>query len=177
MQNQKVFLISSKFVCHDISSQLLKIYHKNLPIVMCLGSDKVLSDMVGVLVADILKQRHIPTYIFGGKGANINKKMAQVISRQISPNNLLFVDSGFLSQPNTIQMSPKTLLNNGRVIYSWSIVCGTIKAQNGKILLAETRFDEVLKYAHIVADAICDYFCYVNLISGKNTIINDIVTS
>ena len=56
MNISKLYNVESKTICHDLSSDILKTYGKNLPIIVCLGTDRVLSDMVGIFVAEILKK-------------------------------------------------------------------------------------------------------------------------
>ena len=167
MQDTIYYDVDSKMICHDISAYLLKLFGKNPPIIVCLGSDKVLSDMVGIFVADILKKRQISTYIFGGRDRNIDKVMAETLSKKLNHKNMLFVDSGLFKNSNSIAVLPFTKLNNGLKICSPSIVCGTIKLKNGILTLADTRFQDILKFSNIVADAITDYFSYVSLISGE----------
>ena len=58
--NNKLYIdINSKLNTYDISSILLKNFGTQKPIIVCVGSDKVLSDMTGVFVAEILKKRNM----------------------------------------------------------------------------------------------------------------------
>lgn len=157
--------IENKLAVYDISSQLLKNFGTEPPIVVCVGSDKVLSDMVGVFVAEKLKKCNANIVVFGGFNRCFNKSDAKYLSNKIDVSRLLFVDSGLLETDGVIAVSPVFRLNNGLTINSTSIIAGTIKKQGKKICLAKTKFAEIEKYAQIIADSICDYLCYVQMLN------------
>lgn len=159
--------IENKLITYDISSELLKNFGTEPPIVVCLGSNKVLSDMVGVFVAEFLKKRNVNILVFGGLNRCLNKVDAKYLSNKIDASRLLFVDSGLLEKENTIAVSNVLKLNNGRVINSTSLIAGTIKKENGKICLAKTTFDEVLHFSNIIADSICEYLSYVEILKKR----------
>lgn len=156
--------INSKFSIYDISSILLKNFGVQKPIIVCVGSDKVLSDITGVFVADILKKRHINTVVFGGSKRTVNTKICKYLAKYIEHTNILFVDSGILQKDNAILVSPHFLCNDGTKIESLSIIAGTVRKKQNKILLADKGFLSVKKYAEIIADAICEYFSYIDLL-------------
>ena len=164
MQVKKYYDIHNRLISLDISSLLMKVFSKKPPIIVCLGSDKVLSDMVGVFVADYLKLYNIKTFILGGTMQNANKNVAKLLAKYTN-HNLLFIDSGALCKDNTIMFSNKTKLNDGSLLNYPSITCSTIKIQSGKILLANVSYSKVLKYSKIVAQSIRDYFSYLDILS------------
>lgn len=161
------YKINSKNINYDISSDILKRYGKNIPIIVCLGTNRVLSDMVGVFVADYLKARKIPTYIFGGTKFEVNKSAIKYIANKFKTKNILIVDSGLLYQKNAILFSNYTILNNGEVLNIPCICCNTIFVENKKINLSKVKYAQIIKYAKIVSNSICDYFSYVKLINTK----------
>ena len=158
------FNVDDKLAPNDISCDILKNYGREKPVLICLGTSKVLADMVGVFVADILKERGADIFIFGGSKRNIDKQMAKYISKQFDATRLLFVDSGILASGDKIAMSPILKLNNGGVIKSTSIIAGTVQMQNGKINLTSKTLNEVLHFAQVIADGICDYLSYLELL-------------
>lgn len=164
----KYYNLDSKFLQNDISADLLKFFGTNPPIVACVGSDKVMGDFVGTLVAEILKSRGISTYVFGGVHRPLDKFGVDVLLKKFGQDKLLFVDSGLLAGQNQILVNTKTRLNNGCVINSPCIVASTIKTHNGKIMLSAMPFCKILKYSTIIANAICDYFSYIDLILNKS---------
>lgn len=168
MIDQIYFDINSNLITYDISSMLLSYFGTEKPIVVCVGCDKVLSDMVGVLVGDILKKRNVQTIVFGGSKRNVNKSVCKFLSTYIDVSRLLFVDSGALCDDNKILLSPFLLTNDGSKISSLSLVAGTIKRTENKYLLATKSYSSIKKYAGIIADAICEYFSYVDLLCSKN---------
>ena len=157
---------NSKMAVFDISSHILKSFGKEVPIIVCVGSDKILSDMVGTFVADILKERNIPAVVFGGNNRVITKNDAKYLSKYFDVSRLLFVDSGLLKSDNKIAISPYFLLNDGTKIGATSIVAGTIGFENDKLRLAEVSYHTIKKYANIIADSVCDYIFYVELLNS-----------
>lgn len=167
--NKKVYIdLNSKLKTYDISSILLKNFGTNKPIIICVGSDKVLSDMTGVFVADILKIRNIDAYVFGGTKRTINTKVCKFLAKYINHSNILFVDSGVLQRDNSILVSPYFLCNDGTKIDAVSIIAGTISKSNGKILLATSSYLTIKKYAETIADSICEFFSYIDLLCLQN---------
>ena len=139
MELNNYYSFNSKFLIEDISSDLLKFFGKNPPIIVCLGSDKVLGDMVGVFVADFLKQSNIKSIVFGGTRHNATKTMFMNIIKRFKTKNILIVDSG-ITNFGDIKVCDKTKLSNGVVIDYPSIVAGTIKIFDNK-LKAHLNFD------------------------------------
>ncbi len=164
----KYYNLDSKFLQNDISADLLKFFGTTPPVVVCLGSDRVLGDFVGVMVAEMLKNSGLSTYVFGGVDRPFDKFGVDALLKKFGQDRLLFVDSGLLARQNQILVSNKTHLNSGCVINSPCIVANTIKMQNGIVMLSAMPFCKILKYSTIIANAICDYFSYIDLILNKS---------
>ena len=161
------YKLENALLTYDISSEILKNFGTEPPVVVCLGSDRVLSDMVGVLVADLLKQRNVNIFVFGGSNRCFNKQNAKYIAKRIDPSRLLFVDSGLLQQKNSIAVMPYLILNDGTKINSTSIIAGTIQKENGRVCLAKLAYADLKKYAIAIADSICEYLAYVEILKNK----------
>jgi len=161
------YKIESNYINYDISSDLLKQYGKDIPIIICLGSNRVLSDMVGVFVANMLKKIKLPTYVFGGTNFEVNKSTIKYITMKFKTKNVLIVDSGLLKHKNSILFSNYTNLNNGDILNIPCICCNTVFFESGKINLSKIRYSQILKYAKIVSQSICDYYSYVKLLNTK----------
>ena len=162
------FDINSRLITYDISSLLLKYYGLEKPIIICVGSDKVLADMVGVFVADILKNRGIDTIVFGGSRRNIDNNVCKYLSNHIDNSRILIVDSGLLMAENKVLLSPDFTCNDGSKISALSLIAGTIKMDNNKLLLANKSYNQIKKYVEIIADSICEYFSFVDLLCLDN---------
>lgn len=50
---------------------------KQIPVILCLGTDKILADCLGALVGNTLKNENYPNYIYGCLDAPITHKNAQ----------------------------------------------------------------------------------------------------
>ncbi len=166
MLNNLYFESTSKLVSYDLSSVLLTKFPKSIPIIICLGCNNVLSDMVGVFVGDFLRAKHLPIVIFGGSKHNVDKNTAKMLYNKIDKNRMLFIDSGLISQKNSIMFSNQTILNDGTKLDSPSICSSTVQMENGKINLAKVSYKKVLEYANIVANSICDYYSYLSLLKN-----------
>lgn len=165
--SQNMYLdYNNKMITYDLSSALLSKYQNHVPIIVCLGCSNVLSDMVGIFVADFLKARKLPFVILGGSQHNANKDIAKMLYNKINSQKLLFIDSGLISQKNTIVFSNQTILNDGTKLDSPSICCSTIEFENGKVNLAKVSYKKILKYANIIADSICEYYSYNRLLNN-----------
>lgn len=152
-----------KFLTSDLSSDLLKKFGTKVPVVVCLGSDKVLSDMVGVLVAENLKKNKANTFVLGGLDRQIMASNVESIIKKFPNKNVLFVDSGMLK--NQIVFDPNGIrLNCGKFFEGASITAGTILKSNGKFLFATTPAKNVFYMAKKISDAILEYLWYVELL-------------
>ena len=165
MNINTLYDLHSKTVCHDLSSDILKTYGKTPPVIVCLGTDKVLSDMVGVFVADILKSCNIPTYIFGGTQHCIDKSNIKFLLEKFTDRKILVVDSGVLRRGNSIAFSNITRLNDGQIFNCPCISASTIFIDGNKIKYAELRYGEVKLYAQTIANSILDYFSYLAILN------------
>ncbi|HAJ77499.1 MAG TPA: hypothetical protein DCO89_00320 [Clostridiales bacterium] len=165
MCERKLYDICSKTICYDISSDILKIYGKSRPIIVCLGTDNVLSDMVGVFVAEILKRRNVPTYVFGGMSNCANKFSLKYILNMFKNKNVLIVDSAMLHSKGKILFSNVTKLNNGTCLNIPCILASTIFTENNQIKYTQIRYNQVKAYANIIAKSILDYFSYLDVLN------------
>ena len=159
---------SSKLATYDISSILFKHFGTQKPVIICVGSDKVLSDITGVFVADMLKSRNIDAFVFGGSNRIVNINICKVLAQKFHLSKVLFIDSGFLEKEGKILVLPYFLCNDGTQIDALSIIAGTIKKERNRFLLASQSYLSIKKYAEIIADSICEYFAYVDLCQKCN---------
>ena len=155
-----------KFLESDLSSNLLKRFGTKVPVVVCLGSDKVLSDMVGVLVAESLKKNKANTFVFGGLDRQIMAHNVESIVKRFPNKNILFVDSGM--SKNEILFDPNgIMLNCGKFFEGASITAGTILQSNGKLLLATTPAQTIFFMAKKISEAILEYLSFVELLKDR----------
>lgn len=155
-----------RFLKNDLSSNLLKKFGTRVPVVVCLGSDKVLSDMVGVLVAENLKKNKANTFVFGGLDRQIMAYNVESIVKRFPNKNILFVDSGM--SKNEILFDPNgIMLNCGKFFDGASITAGTILQSNGKLLLATTPAQTIFFMAKKISEAILEYLSFVELLKDR----------
>lgn len=152
-----------RFLTSTLAAKLLKRFGGTPPTIICLGSDKVLSDMVGVLVADRLKQAGVKTYVYGGSNFVVTTKNIDYLLKKIGTNNILFVDSAVATQCNNIYFNCNGIkLKNNKIYDGASICAGTIFLKNNKLQLAGTPLKQVLDYVNKIVLAITDYFSFAS---------------
>lgn len=165
MSSGAKFNISEKFLTYDLSNKLLNKFGTSIPVVICLGSDKVLSDMVGVFVADILREKGFEGKVFGGTDFPITTKNLNCLLHKISDKQVLYVDSCICATNGKVIFDPSgIILHNGLKLNGASIKAGTVKIKNGKMLLANTRYNFIKKLANMLSKAILDYAECVKLL-------------
>lgn len=159
--------IKNSFAAKDLSACLLKRFGKDIPTIVCLGSDKVLSDMVGVLVADKLRSLGVPVKVFGGSSGAIGAANLDILLAKLKTKNILFVDSTACKTPRSIYYSSRGItLKNGKFYNGASIGAGTIFVNDNKVFLAKTSYLLVFEYANKIVDAICNYVYFAKLLNN-----------
>lgn len=162
MNSLNTFNINDRFLTSNLSTKLLKRFGSNVPIIICLGSDKVLSDMVGIFVADKLKKLNIKTKVFGGSDFVITNKNLDILLKKIDNKNLLFIDSAISNKKNIIYFNNNGIrLKNNKFYSGASISASTVFFSSGKIQLANIAYKKVKNYADNIVLAITDYLSYI----------------
>lgn len=164
MENLFKYDICDKFLTSRLSANLLKRFGKNVPTIVCVGSDKVLSDMVGVLVADKLKKLNICTHIYGGSDFVVTSKNLDCLLNKIGTTNILFVDSAITKTKNCVFFNNKGIkLKNNKFYGGASICAGTIFYKDNKIQLANIGLKQVNNFANNIILSITDYLSYLQI--------------
>ena len=162
MEKISCFDTNYRFITSSLSAKLLKKFGNNIPTIVCLGSDKVLSDMVGILVADKLKKLNIKTYVYGGSDFVITTKNLDCLLSKINCSNILFIDSAICKEKNNIYYNPKGIkLKNNKFYDGASIGAGTIFLKKDKIKLADIGLKEIINFVNIIVLSITDYLSFV----------------
>ena len=114
-----------KFSHTENLSNALKTGLKKSPIVLCLGTDTILADCLGPLVAEKLKQNNYPNFIYGGLSKPITSKNAEFAS--------LFIDTIHSNTSKVIidSMTTQNQSRLGKIILSNSYI-GAINNLNLK---------------------------------------------
>ncbi|MGN1212595.1 MAG: DUF1256 domain-containing protein [Christensenellales bacterium] len=162
MQHLFQYDIGNRFLTSSLSANLLKRFGKNVPTIVCVGSDKVLSDMVGVLVADKLKKLDVNTRVYGGSDFVITSKNIDYLLNKIGTTNILFVDSAITKTKNRVFFNNKGIkLKNNKFYKGASICAGTIFYKDNKIQLASVGLKEVNNFANNIILSITDYLSFL----------------
>ena len=162
MQNILKYEIGDRFLTSSLSANLLKRFGKNVPIIVCLGSDKVLSDMIGVLVADKLKKLDVKAFVYGGSDFVITNKNIDYLLNKINSKNILFVDSSITQQKNNIIFNNTGIkLKNNKFYHGASICAGTIFVKNNQLQLACIGLKQICTFVNNIVLSITDYLSFV----------------
>ncbi len=93
-----------------LSNALKNEFLDKQPVFLCLGTDRIVGDCLAPLTADIMRQRKLPFYIYGGLNAPITAKNCEFACdfiRVMHPNSLLvLIDS----------MATRTQANLGDIV-------------------------------------------------------------
>ena len=143
---------------------------REIPIIVCIGSDLVLGDSLGPLVGTILRQNGASAYVYGTLNAPITAKeveYAKVYLKKIHPNSkIIAIDAG-VGQSDDVGLVK--VLNKGlkpglgvdknlSSIGDISIIGVVASKSVGSVnLFNYTRLNLVYKMAKIIADGVIDY--------------------
>ena len=148
----------------NIAQKLLDCFANQFPTVICLGSDRVLSDMVGVMTADILRTYCPREHIFGGKNRPILQRDIQSIL-DMTNEQVLFVDSGCLQCGEIALCTDKIKFFDKIIYHGVSLVANTIKVEKGKVMLANCTFQQIADYAQFLSQSILLFKKYSKVLS------------
>ncbi len=140
-------------------------------IFLCLGDSSVLFDSFGALVADKLRERNFPYYVFGGVKNPITTSKVKMYVEQIKKEflgyEIVIVDCtpalqklnnsvDYLSQEINVQKG-KCLINNINFeCGDYNILCQTFYMQNNKIY--SININDILTLSSIACDKILQFF-------------------
>ena len=162
MQHLFKYDIGNRFLTSSLSANLLKRFGKNVPTIVCVGSDNVLSDMAGVLVADKLKKLDVNTRVYGGSDFVITTKNIDCLLNKIGTTNILFVDSAITKTKNCVIFNNKGIKFKNNKFYKGASICaGTIFYKDNKIQLAGVGLKEVNNFANNIILSITDYLSFL----------------
>ena len=151
-----------------LRAEFINLKHK--PIIMCIGSNKVLSDMVGPLVGTILRKHNIKAYVYGNLNNPITainlKNFYAYINETHKDAKILVVDSslGVFEQTGTIILKRGGIIPaalNGNKIKVGDLSFLAVTLDNGlrnKLLLRGAKIELITKMAQIIARSIADSF-------------------
>ena len=173
MKTQKLYTYSSfsEYASVGIKESISEFNPvKELPIIVCIGSDLVLGDSLGPLVGTFLRQNGASAYVYGTLNAPITAKeveYAKVYLKKIHPNSkVIAIDAG-IGQSDDVGLIK--ILNHGlkpglgvdknlSTIGDISVVGIVASRSVGSVnLFNYTRLNLVYKMARIIADGLLEY--------------------
>ncbi|PKK95794.1 MAG: spore protease YyaC [Tenericutes bacterium HGW-Tenericutes-4] len=160
-EKRSIMLHKSHNLIYALQSELCEFIEK--PIILCLGSDKVIADCLGPLVGHLLtKQYKIDAIVYGTLGRSIDKQNLEVYYNHITKTHknkkILVIDAslGELEKFGTIQIKKGGLLSHGNnyVKPLGDVVITGIVLPNGvnyKYLIKETKLNFINSLAEEIA--------------------------
>ena len=158
--------IYSKFIEQDIFLELNNTFKGKMPVIVCLGSDRLLSDSTGVFVGEVLKKR-ISSPIFGNFDFPITTTelpfLLEKIRKEIPNKKVLIVDSALGKSQDYIGfcLGGGKLYSYNKKVGDAGILSYTILKENDKLKLCSSTVKSVLKKVNIIANAIVNYYAFV----------------
>jgi len=151
---------------HLIEQLLDKLYYKHKPIILCLGSEKVIADTLGPLVGHFLQTNYkINTFVYGSLNRTVNNDNFKIYYEHILKTHknqpILIVDAslGTLENLGTIQIKNSGVIfaNNkyAKEVGDVSIT-GVVLPQGlqCKCLLKQTKLSLIYNMAKEIASVI-----------------------
>jgi putative sporulation protein YyaC len=119
MSNNKLFLNNDfNDLVYALSAKLCKF--KTKPVILCLGTDKVIADSLGPIVGHLLTTKYnIRTYVYGSLKRTVNsvnlKSYYEHINKTHKEHNLLVVDAGL---GNLKELGSINITSSGLIPYN-----------------------------------------------------------
>lgn len=139
---------------------------RETPVFLCVGSDKVVGDLLGVIVGEILlKKHHIKAPVFGSVDYSVNGKNLQIVVEYIRKNYagpIVVIDGilGGLDEIGYVKYYPNGTIpggefGKGKYVGDFSIL-GVVEASGVDALtfLKSVRLKTIVEVADFIADSI-----------------------
>lgn len=153
-----------------MSDPLSKISGLTLPpVILCIGSDRVLGDALGPITGELLKKKfNVPAFVYGSLSTPVNAlnlgKAAAFIASRHRGAKIVAIDGSVGSEIGKITVSEGSLrpgLASGKVLPAVGDVSITVTVATDVRLLPSVRlgvvYDLALKAAGLVADALAPF--------------------
>ncbi len=152
----------------DFAYNLASILNGAMPIIVCIGSDRVVSDMIGPMTAEILVKKYdIDAYVYGRLDNPIVAKNLKSAFRYIRNRHadgmVVVIDAtlGKLSDVGMVKLRRGGCIPAGGFSYNYDIygdvsilpVVSTIGIQDKEFLIA-TKFNTIYKLAENIAECV-----------------------
>lgn len=141
-------------------SLLNKLRGKEMPIFLCVGSDRFVCDSLAPIVAEMLtKKYNIPAYVYGGLDYNINAtNLIEAVNyiETIHPNNpLVLIDATLGENVGEIRLTTGGFPGLGRIVPLKKIgdisILGVVGKNHKNFDLNSTRLNVVMKLANFIS--------------------------
>lgn len=143
-----------------VYSLLNKLRGKEMPIFLCVGSDKFVCDSLAPIVAEMLtKKYNIPTYVYGGLDYNINAtNLVQAVNyiSTIHPYNpIVLIDATLDDNVGKVKLTTGGYPGMGRIIPLRKIgdlsILGVVGKKYKNFDLNSTKLGVVLNLAKFIS--------------------------
>ncbi|MDD4211147.1 MAG: spore protease YyaC [Clostridia bacterium] len=165
MNNKNSYLISDYHnLVYALANKLCKLNSK--PVIICLGTDKVIADSLGPIVGHLLTTKYnIKTYVYGSLKRTVNSTNLEYyfshINKTHKNQNLLVIDAGLgsLEQVGKINVTDGGIIpyNNSYYKKIGDISVTGIVLEKGlleKMQLRQTKLNFVSEMAEMIAKVI-----------------------
>ena len=176
MQNNFSISCFNEYASDGISSALNELNQQKLrPIFICIGSDLVLGDSLGPLVGTFLKNKNLPTYVYGTLNFPVTAKEIEYVKtylKEFHPESFVVAIDAAIGDENDvglIKVSDKGVKPGLGVKKQLGTVgdCGIIgivakRSHNNVELFNLTRLNLVYKMSERIIDGIKEYLAYLD---------------
>ena len=133
------------------------------PVFVCVGSDKVVADSLGPMVAEMLKKKYkIPAYIYGGLDYNINASNLTICYNYISTihadSDIVVIDAGVAEKAGNVVVGKGAFAGMGKTLPIRTIgdmsILGIVGSKHREFKLGSVKMQEIVAMAEFIAKAI-----------------------
>lgn len=151
-----------------VASLLSKLRGKEMPVFLCVGSDKFVCDSLAPIISEMLTQKYnIPAYVYGGLDYNINAhNLIQAVNyiETIHPHNpIVLVDATLDNCVGKVKLTDGGYPGMGRLMPLKKIgdlsILGVVGQCHKEFNFNSTKLSIVIKLAKFISASIA-FVCY-----------------
>lgn len=156
-----------EFSGNNIKDFALEIYNQltgeDLPVFLCVGSDKVVADSLAPIVAEMLVHKYnVPAYVYGGLEYNINATNLSLVTNYIEcthpRSQIILIDATLSENIGNVIITTGAYAGMGKVLPIRKLgnfsILGVVGKKYKTFQLNTTRLKVVKNLAHFISKGI-----------------------
>lgn len=166
------FSVTSEYIIEDLAGALLKRMRgiADRPVILCVGSDRLVTDLLGPLVGTNLKHHGVNAYVYGDIHFPINatnlKSVAEFLTKKHFGAKILVVDSAEGEELNFIGIKDGAINFYSLpefFVGDYAILAYNMKRNHSSIQLNQMGYYQMEHQANIITNSIIRFLNYAGL--------------